>query len=277
LFSKKEGDPSVTQQPALDYFRTRRLHFEAGWRSPLTGGRCGWHRHAGIEIVCHLRGRGVTEVENGERTAFSPRSIEVYAPRVAHDQYNDGTGEDLCVLASSPTRRVPWLKGALRIPSSASADVMEDLFWLSSLPPDPDPLLQLAGDHCVSALMLRFLSIGTPRDRPTRSEPTYAQRARAYIREHFAGINRMRDVADHVGISYDYLRHVFKRECGMGLNEFLAKVRIERAKSLLMHSRLPIKTIASQCGFETDRYFSTCFRRAVGTPPGRFRRRGAVK
>jgi AraC-like DNA-binding protein len=109
------------------------------------------------------------------------------------------------------------------------------------------------------------------------SRGTPAQEACAYIREHFACIDRMQEVADHVGVSYDHLRHVFKRDRGMGLNEFLSMVRMERAKSLLLHSRLPIKTIASQCGFKTDRYFSTCFRQAVGLSPGRFRRPGGTR
>jgi AraC-like DNA-binding protein len=34
----------------------------------------------------------------------------------------------------------------------------------------------------------------------------------------------------------------------------------------------PLKTVAGMCGFENQRYFSTCFRRMTGTTPGAFRR-----
>ena len=58
----------------------------------------------------------------------------------------------------------------------------------------------------------------------------------------------------------------------MSLKAWLGRVRLERARELLTHSPLPIKAIARACGFQNERYFTTCFRRAFGQPPGAFRR-----
>ena len=49
--------------------------------------------------------------------------------------------------------------------------------------------------------------------------------------------------------------------------------RIERAKTLLVHSQLSLKQIATLCGFRDEYYFSAVFRRFADLPPGRYRAR----
>ncbi|MGE9293374.1 MAG: helix-turn-helix transcriptional regulator, partial [Puniceicoccales bacterium] len=57
----------------------------------------------------------------------------------------------------------------------------------------------------------------------------------------------------------------------MSLITFLTRVRLERAKSLLTHSRLTLKEVASLCGFRDEYYFSNVFRKHIGQPPGNYR------
>jgi len=53
--------------------------------------------------------------------------------------------------------------------------------------------------------------------------------------------------------------------------EYLARLRIERAKTLLRESDLKIIDIAFECGFSSSQYFSNTFRRATGLTPTEFR------
>ena len=73
-------------------------------------------------------------------------------------------------------------------------------------------------------------------------------------------------------VSHDYLRHCFKDRYRGSLAGWLSEVRIERAKELLVHSRLPLKTVAAMCGFANERYFSSVFRKREACAPGEFRR-----
>jgi transcriptional regulator GlxA family with amidase domain len=50
-------------------------------------------------------------------------------------------------------------------------------------------------------------------------------------------------------------------------------VRLSRAKVMLAHSKLPLKAVASACGFADEYYFSSVFRRIEGLPPGGYRER----
>lgn len=86
------------------------------------------------------------------------------------------------------------------------------------------------------------------------------------------------EVADHVGISPDYLRHCFADRYGMSLKRCHLVIRINRAKQLLAHSVLTAKEIAGDGGFANDRHFSSRFRQEVGMSPIAFRQtcRGAA-
>ncbi len=92
------------------------------------------------------------------------------------------------------------------------------------------------------------------------------------MQEHFASIACVAEVARHTGVSEDYLRHLFQRLEGISMTQYLARLRLDRAKDLLRHSRLSLKEIASQCGFKTDRYFCTRFLAYTGLSPLAFRK-----
>jgi AraC-like DNA-binding protein len=256
---------------AVAYFGSKGLRFQTGWRHGFGTGRGRRHSHPSVELVYHLRGEGTTEHEGHEDVRFTGGSVEVYPPDAVHMQDMKTRGEDICILASAASTE-GWLDEPIFVPSVDRPDILEDFYWLAGRPPEMDALARLACDRCVTALMLRLLEMKPSSILPGDPVEAYAAHAMDYVRQHFARIRQVKDVADHVGISPDYLRHVFKKTYGIGLKEFLVRTRIERAKSLIIHSRLALKTVAWNCGFRTDRYFSTCFKNMVGCSPGEFRR-----
>ena len=52
--------------------------------------------------------------------------------------------------------------------------------------------------------------------------------------------------------------------------EFVKKLRIEQAKSLLESRRYTVGQIAQMTGFSDEKYFSLVFRKTVGCPPSRY-------
>ena len=59
----------------------------------------------------------------------------------------------------------------------------------------------------------------------------------------------------------------------MSLKEYQLRVRVEKARRLIVQTTLPLKVIGHQCGFSSVRYFCARFRRHTGLSPGRYRRR----
>ena len=48
--------------------------------------------------------------------------------------------------------------------------------------------------------------------------------------------------------------------------------RLARARELLTVTHLPISQIATECGFASQSYLTTCFKASHGATPARFRR-----
>lgn len=81
----------------------------------------------------------------------------------------------------------------------------------------------------------------------------------------------LNSLSDHLGVNASYLSALFSRETGMTLTNYVNVQRVEHAKKLLLNTTLPIKTIASQCGFTDVYYFSKLFKRIVQCTPKNFR------
>lgn len=98
------------------------------------------------------------------------------------------------------------------------------------------------------------------------------RKARAYIRQHYDQALKLKDVAAVAGISREHFCTVFRRSMGMGFNEYLNRVRIERACEMLKDRRIPITEIALASGFQSLSSFNRRFRAQIGVTPSRYRR-----
>ena len=57
----------------------------------------------------------------------------------------------------------------------------------------------------------------------------------------------------------------------MGVNDYISKLRIAKACSLLTNTQMPIQEIAYLTGYSNQRYFSTAFKQAMGLSPSKYR------
>ena len=58
---------------------------------------------------------------------------------------------------------------------------------------------------------------------------------------------------------------------GITTKEYILKLRLLKAKNLLMTTDLTVAEITYQCGMEDPGYFSTVFRKTVGVTPKAYR------
>jgi two-component system response regulator YesN len=94
---------------------------------------------------------------------------------------------------------------------------------------------------------------------------------RRHVRETIEQSCRVEEVARHFYYHPKYLSQLFKKESGQPLSEFIASVRMERAKELLRHTDRPVEAIALQLGFSSSQHFYKRFRQQFGTTPIRYR------
>ncbi len=93
-----------------------------------------------------------------------------------------------------------------------------------------------------------------------------------YIREHLAEDLSREALADTVYLTSDYLSHLFKKETGYSLTNYIIHERIEKAKILLTQKDMSIREVAAACGFDNVSYFSKQFRNLTGATPREYRK-----
>lgn len=78
-------------------------------------------------------------------------------------------------------------------------------------------------------------------------------------------------LSDRLHVGYSTLRRRFKRLTGYAVKEYILRVQLNRAKELLVYTRMPVEDIAGNVGFADPYYFSRLFREREGVPPTVFR------
>lgn len=81
-------------------------------------------------------------------------------------------------------------------------------------------------------------------------------------------------LAAEVNISPLYLPRAFKAAVGQSTHQYVLRRRIERARTLLGNSDMPIAEIALCSGFSSQSHLSNWFLRFVGVSPAVYRRHG---
>ena len=122
-------------------------------------------------------------------------------------------------------------------------------------------------------LFARFLAeaVGTESVASTGEEPTSVVRAKSFIQKHFAEPMDLGTVVQHVSMSRFYFCRLFKKTTGMTLSAYIARIRIERAKELLIDPALRISEVGNSIGFRSIPRFNSAFKLHVGMSPGAYR------
>lgn len=92
----------------------------------------------------------------------------------------------------------------------------------------------------------------------------------AYLQTHFTEDIDAVTIARTFGIGKTKLYEIAKQNYGMGIAEYIRKLRIEKAKLLLKEKKLSLAAVATECGFNDYNYFITVFKRIVGVSPKKF-------
>lgn len=83
-------------------------------------------------------------------------------------------------------------------------------------------------------------------------------------------------IAARVGLTSRQLERQFERHLGATPVRYYLRLRVERARGLLIHTAMPVLEIAIASGFPSSSYFSQCYRAHFGVTPSEARR-GADK
>jgi AraC-like DNA-binding protein/ligand-binding sensor protein len=104
-------------------------------------------------------------------------------------------------------------------------------------------------------------------------EPAVVSRAKKYIEAHSHESLTLEQVVKHVHSCRFHFCKIFKRTTGITFTEYVARVRVEKAKVLLMDPAIRVSEVVFSAGFGSIPQFNSVFKRFVGKSPTEYRSR----
>jgi AraC-like DNA-binding protein/ligand-binding sensor protein len=103
------------------------------------------------------------------------------------------------------------------------------------------------------------------------SELPVIAKARAYIADHMGEELSLVQVARAVNTSEFYFCKLFRKSTGLTFTDYVARVRIEAVKQLLLNPHKRVSEAAYEAGFQSLSQFNRVFRRVAGESPSTYR------
>lgn len=104
-------------------------------------------------------------------------------------------------------------------------------------------------------------------------EPRAISSARRYIDEHQGEKMSLGQVARAVNTSSYHFCRTFKKVTRLNFTEYLSRVRIGKAKNLLLNPNLRVTEVAYGVGFQSLPHFNKVFKKITGMSPTSFRQK----
>lgn len=123
------------------------------------------------------------------------------------------------------------------------------------------PIIFTSSDHTFAGKPMRI-------ERDVRR----MQQICAYVMVHYVHSIALDDIAAEVGMNRSAFCSYFKRSKGMTFSQFVMQYRLNTACELLKHSQKQVSEICYLVGFNDLPHFVRMFTKAMGMPPGRYRK-----
>ncbi|WP_028784177.1 AraC family transcriptional regulator [Thalassobacillus devorans] len=96
-------------------------------------------------------------------------------------------------------------------------------------------------------------------------------KAITYLHEHILSDLTLEDIAQACYVSPSYLSHLFKKEVGLSIIQFINEKRVEESKYFLLHTSTSIADIARLFQFCNQSYYTSVFKKYVQQTPKQYR------
>ncbi|MBR7064882.1 MAG: helix-turn-helix domain-containing protein, partial [Treponema sp.] len=103
------------------------------------------------------------------------------------------------------------------------------------------------------------------------SLPPSIEKSLKYIEEHLHENITLESVASFLNVHPVYLSKLFSSNLSENFKDYVSSKRIEKAKTLLQNTSMPIKEITYTVGYNDQNYFSRLFKSNTGYTPSEYR------
>jgi len=90
--------------------------------------------------------------------------------------------------------------------------------------------------------------------------------------DHVGRLPTMAELAEQYGVPARTLNAKFQKQYGLTINQYITRVRLNKAHEIVRNSDVVLKVIAAKLGYSHVNHFITAFKREFGYPPGSLRK-----
>lgn len=108
-------------------------------------------------------------------------------------------------------------------------------------------------------------------------EPWHARCIQAYIALNVHSKIRVLDLVRVLRFAPNRFDRIFKKTFDCTPHKYVMRMRIARARRLLLGTDDSLSKIAAACGFGNQSHLSNLFRKMMGQPPGKWRRAQSMR
>ena len=96
----------------------------------------------------------------------------------------------------------------------------------------------------------------------------------SHVKKNYMNEVSLAEMAESNAVSAEHLSRAFKKEIGMGFNEYVNALRLQKAEFMLRNEEgKSVSEVAFACGFNDSNYFSYRFKRLYGVSPTSIKKR----
>lgn len=254
------------------------------------------HTHALTEMVVFAGGSGRHVIDDasfdlapGDVVSIKPGTVHEFAGCRALAHWNVGYTPDMLGLCGPEIRRIPGFQTMFVLgldPRSAPrplcrarldrSDLARVVAILEAIRREQER--RGPGHEALHrAWFIELVVLVSRAADPSRDREAIGRAALAasWLEEHHAEAVTLEDLAGHCGVSVRHLTRLFRAHYRTSPVDYLLRLRVAHAASLLVHGDRSITEIAHASGFGDSNYLARQFRRVMGCSPREHRRRTA--
>ena len=123
-----------------------------------------------------------------------------------------------------------------------------------------------------SILHQLWIHYRNPGTKPVLKLNAHVQAAQQYISNNYNRNLSVNEVAAQVGLNPSYFRHLFKSELHISFKEYVTRLRLSHARTLLMDTNYSIGHVVEEIGYTNIGQFYRVFHRYYDMTPAEYRR-----
>jgi AraC family transcriptional regulator len=104
------------------------------------------------------------------------------------------------------------------------------------------------------------------------TRPRWVNKIDEILRDNFDGKHSLRELSDQLDLHPGHLSRDFSRYFRCGFSEYIRRIKVEKALTMLRDKKLSLAEIAATCGFADQSHFNRCFKEFVSVTPRAYRK-----